>query len=108
MIYIEIELKKKVDWWIVLIKNKEDKTKYAKADISDNFNFFRQNIGIGLAPNAYRANRNIVRSTKAVRDKDSVGKTIYFEKNKSRSENKEGANASRKLDSIQLRLKGDI
>ena len=37
-----------------------------------------------------------------------MGNTICFEKNKSRSEDKEGASASKKLDSIIPRLKWDI
>ena len=40
MVYIEVELKKKVDWRIVFTINKEDRTKYAKANIPDNFSFF--------------------------------------------------------------------
>jgi hypothetical protein len=39
---------------------------------------------------------------------DSMGKTICFVKSGSRSEDEEGANASRKLDSTLPRLEGDI
>ena len=45
---------------------------------------------------------------KSIRDEDSVGKTICFAKTISRSENEEGANTSRKLDSTLPRLDGDI
>ena len=38
----------------------------------------------------------------------SVGKTICFEKSKSRFEDEEGASISRKLDSAMPRLEGDI
>ena len=40
MVYAEIELKKKVDWQTILIRNKKDRMEYAKVDILDNFNFF--------------------------------------------------------------------
>jgi hypothetical protein len=45
---------------------------------------------------------------KIVQDKDSVGKAIWFPKNGSRSEDEEGASASRKLDTSLPRLEGDI
>jgi hypothetical protein len=54
------------------------------------------------------ANRNTSRSMKTVRDKDSVGKAIFFAKSGSRSEDEEGASASRKLDNTLPRLEGDI
>jgi hypothetical protein len=108
MVYAEIELKRKVDWQIVFTRNKEDRTEYAKTDVLDNFNFFRQNVGVGPAFDARGANRNTSRSTRTVRDKDSVGKTIYFAKSGSRSEDEEGASASRKLDRTLPRLEGDI
>ena len=37
-----------------------------------------------------------------------MGKIIYFEKNKSSSEDEEGTNVSRKLDSTLPTLEGDI
>jgi hypothetical protein len=40
MVYTDIVLKKKVDWRTMLTRNKEDRTEYAKADVSDNFSFF--------------------------------------------------------------------
>jgi hypothetical protein len=108
MVYAEIELKRKVDWRTVLTRNKEDRTEYAKVDIPDNFNFFSQNVGVRPALDARGANRNTSRSTRTVRDEDSVGKAIFFAKSGSRSEDEEGASASRKLDSTQPRLEGDI
>jgi hypothetical protein len=108
MVYAEIELKRKVDWRTVLTKNKEDRTEYAKADIPDNFNFFPQNVGVQLALDARGANRNTSRSTRTVRDEDSVEKAICFAKSGSRSKDKEGASASRKLDGTLPRLEGDI
>jgi hypothetical protein len=45
---------------------------------------------------------------RTVWDEDSVGKTICFAKSGSRSEDEEGASASRKLDSTLPRLEGDI
>jgi hypothetical protein len=108
MVYAEIELKKKVDWRTVFIRNKEDRTEYAKADVPDNFSFFPQNVGVQPALDAHGANRNTSRSTRTVRDEDSVGKTICFAKSGSRSEDKEGANASKKLDGTLPRLEGDI
>jgi hypothetical protein len=92
----------------VFTKNKEDRTEYAKADIPNNFSFFRQNVGVGPVLDACGANRNTSRSTRTVRDEDSVGKTICFVKSGSRSEDEEGASASRKLDSTLPRLEGDI
>ena len=56
MVYAEIELKKKMDWRTVYTKNKEDKMEYDKADIPDNFSFFRQNVGDGPIPDACGAN----------------------------------------------------
>jgi hypothetical protein len=108
MVYVEIELKRKVDWRTVFTRNKEDRTEYAEADVPDNFSFFRQNVGVGPTLDACGANRNTSRSTKTVRDKDSVGKAICFAKSGSRSEDEEGASASRKLDSTLPRLEGDI
>jgi hypothetical protein len=49
-----------------------------------------------------------LRSTKTQRDEDFVGKAICLAKSESRSEDEEGASASRKLDSTLPRLKGDI
>jgi hypothetical protein len=108
MVYAEIELKRKVDWRTMFTRNNEDRMEYAKADVPDNFNFFRQNVGIGPGLDARGANQNTSRSTRTVRDEDSMGKTIFFAKSGSRSEDEEGANASRKLDSTQPRLEGDI
>jgi hypothetical protein len=86
----------------MFIRNKEDRTEYAKVDVPDNFSFFRQNVGVGPALDARRANRNTSRSTRTVRNKDSVRKAICFAKSRSRSEDEEGASASRKLDSTLL------
>jgi hypothetical protein len=61
-----------------------------------------------LALDARGANQNTSRSMRIVRDKDSMGKEIFFAKSGSRSEDKEGASASRKLDSTLPRLEGDI
>jgi hypothetical protein len=108
MVYVEIELKRKVDWRTLFTRNKEDKTEYAKADVPDNFNFFRQNVGVGLVLDARGANRNTSRSTKIIWNENSVEKTICFTKSGSRSEDEEGASASRKLDSTLPRLEGDI
>jgi hypothetical protein len=108
MVYAEIELKRKVDWRTVFTRNKEDRTEYAKADVHDNFHFFPQNVGFRLALDARGANRNTSRSTRTVRDEDSVGKAICFAKSGSRSEDEEGASASRKLDNTLPRLEGDI
>jgi hypothetical protein len=106
MVYAEIELKRKVDWRTVFTRNKEDRTDYA--DVPNNFSFFRQNVAVGPALDARGANRNTSRSTRAVRDEDSMGKAICFAKSESRSEDKEGANASRKLDRTLPRLEADI
>jgi hypothetical protein len=92
----------------VFIRNKEDRTEYAKVDVPDNFSFFPQNVGVRPALDARGANRNTSRSTRTVRDKDSMGKAICFAKSGSRSEDEEGASASRKLDRTLLRLEGDI
>jgi hypothetical protein len=101
MVYVEIELKRKVDWRTLLTRNKEDRTEYAKADVLDNFR-------VRPALDARGANRNTSRSTRTVRDEDSMGKAICFAKSGSRSEDEEGASASRKLDSTLPRLEGDI
>jgi hypothetical protein len=108
MVYAEIELKRKVDWRTVFTRNKEDRMEYAKADVPDNFSYFRQNVGVGPALDARGANQNTSRSTRIVRDEDSVGKAICFAKSGSRSKDEEGASASRKLDSTLPRLEGDI
>jgi hypothetical protein len=108
MVYAEIELKRKVDWRTIFTRNKEDRTEYAKVDVPGNFSFFRQNVGVGPALDAHRANRNTSRSTRTVQDEDSVGKTICFAKSGSRSKDEEGASASRKLDRTLPRLEGDI
>jgi hypothetical protein len=108
MVYVEIELKRKVDWRTVFTRNKEDRTEYAKADVPDNFNFFAQNVGVQPTLDARGANQNTSRSTRTVWDEDSVGKTICFAKSGSRSKDEEGASASRKLDGTLPRLEGDI
>jgi hypothetical protein len=92
----------------VFTRNKEDRTEYAKADVLDNFSFFPQNVGVRPAFDASGANRNTSRSTRIVWDEDYVGKIICFAKSGSRSEDKEGASESRKLDSTLPRLEGDI
>jgi hypothetical protein len=108
MVYAEIELKRKVDWRTRLTRNMEDRTGYTKADIPNNFTFFQEKDGVRPALDARGANQNTSRSTRTIRDEDSVGKAICFAKSGSRSENEEGASASRKLDSTQPRLEGDI
>jgi hypothetical protein len=108
MLYVELELKRKVDWQSLLTRNKGDRTEYAERDVPDNFSTFQQNVGVGPALDAHGANQNTSRSTKIVRDKDSVGKAICFAKSGSRSEDEEGASASRKLDISLPRLEGDI
>jgi hypothetical protein len=108
MVYAEIELKRKVDWRTVFTRNKEDRTEYAKADVPNNFSFFPQKVGVRPALDARGDNRNTSRSTRTVRDQDSVGKAICFAKSGSKSEDEEGASASRKLDSTLPRLEGDI
>jgi hypothetical protein len=40
MLYVELELTRKVDWRTVLTKNKEDRTEYAERDVHDNFSTF--------------------------------------------------------------------
>jgi hypothetical protein len=101
-------LKRKVDWRTILTRNKEDRMEYAEVDVPDNFSFFQQYAGVGPALDVRGANWNTSRSTKTLRDEDSVEKVICFAKSGSRSEDEEGANASRKLDSILPRLEGDI
>jgi hypothetical protein len=108
MVYAEIELKRKVDWRTIFTRNKEDRTEYAKADVPDNFSFFPQNVEVRPELDARGANRNTSRSTRTVQDKDSMGKAIFFAKSGSKSEDKEGASASRKLDGTLPRLEGDI
>jgi hypothetical protein len=108
MLYAELVLKRKVDWRTLLTRNKKNRTEYAEKDVPNNFNFFPQNVGVGLALDAREANQNTLRSTKIVQDEDSVEKTICFAKSRSRSEDEEGASASRKLDITLPRLEGDI
>jgi hypothetical protein len=108
MVYVKIELKRKVDWRTVFTRNKEDRMEYAEVDVPDNFNVFPQNVGVRPALDARGANRNTSRSTRTVRDEDFVGKTICFAKSGSRSKDEEGTSASRKLDSTLPRLQGDI
>jgi hypothetical protein len=48
MVYVKIELKRKVDWQTLLTRNKEDKTGYEKADIPDNFTFSKKKTGFDL------------------------------------------------------------
>jgi len=104
MIYAEIELKKDVDWRTVFTRKKEDRTEYAKADIPDNFSFFREDVEDGPAPDARGVNRSTLGGGKAVEDSDSVGNGICSGKGKSRSEDEEDAIASQKLDSAITRL----
>jgi hypothetical protein len=61
--------------------------------VPDNFSTFQQNVAL----DAHGANRNTSRSTKIVRDEDSVGKTICFAKSGSRSEDEEGANGIKEV-----------
>jgi hypothetical protein len=74
--------------------------------VLDNFSTFQQNVGVGPTFDAYGANQNTSRSTRTVRDEDFVEKEICFAKSGSRSEDKEGANASRKLDISLPRWRG--
>jgi hypothetical protein len=81
---------------------------YEQKDVLDNFSTFQQSFGVGPMLDAHGANRNTSRSTKTVCGKDSVEKTIFFAKNRSRSEDEEGASASRKLNISLPRLDGNI
>ena len=74
----------------------------------NNFSTFQQNVRVGPTLDAHGVNRNTLRSIKIEYDKDSVGKTICFINNGSRSEDKKYGNASRKLDISLPRLEGDI
>jgi hypothetical protein len=58
MLYVELELKRKVDWRTLLPRNKGDRTEYAERDVPDNFSTSQQNVGIGPALDAHGANRN--------------------------------------------------
>jgi hypothetical protein len=73
MLCAELELKRKVDWQTLLTRNKGDRIEYAERDVPENFNTFRQNVGVGPTLDAHRANRNTSRSTKTIWDKDSMG-----------------------------------
>jgi hypothetical protein len=106
MLYAELELKRKVDWRTLLTKNKGDRIEYAKRDVPEKFNTFQQNVGVGPALDAHGANRNTLRSTRTIQDEDSVEKEISFAKSRSRSEDEEGASASRKLDISLPRWRG--
>jgi hypothetical protein len=108
ILYVELELKRKVDWRSLLTRNKGDRTEYVERDVLDNSSTFQQNVGVGPMLNAHGANRNSSRSTKIIWDEDFVEKAICFAKSRSRSEDKEGASASRKLDISLPRLEGDI
>jgi hypothetical protein len=46
--YASVYMKRKVDWRTMFTRNKEDIMEYAKADVPDNFSFFRQNVGVDL------------------------------------------------------------
>jgi hypothetical protein len=81
---------------------------YAERDVPDNFSTFQPNVGVGPMLDAHGANRNTFRSTRIVQEEDSMEKAICFAKSGSRSEDEEGANASRKLDISLPRLEGDI
>jgi hypothetical protein len=108
MFYAELVLKRKVDWPSLLTRNKGDRMEYVQKDVPDNFNTFQQSFGVGPTLDAHEANRNTSRSTKTVRDEDSVGKEICFARSGSKSVDEEGASASRKLDISLPRLEGDI
>jgi hypothetical protein len=56
MLYVELVLKRKVDWRTLLTRIKEDKTEYVETDVPDNFSFFRQNVGVGPVLDALGAN----------------------------------------------------
>ena len=108
MVYAEVELKRKVDWRIVFTRNKENRTEYAKIDVLDNFSFSNKMLGLDLYLMHVEPIENSLKSTKIVQDKDSMEKTICFTNSRSKSKDKEGAIASRKLDSTLRRLEGDI
>ena len=108
MVYVEVELKRKVDWRTIFTRNKEDIMEYATGDIPGNFSFFQQNVGNGSIPNVCGIDRNTLQSKKSVRIADFMRKAICFDKNKSRSEDEEGSNVLRKLDSTMPKLEGDI
>ena len=40
MLYVKLELKRKVDWWILLTRNKKDGTEYVERDVPDNLSIF--------------------------------------------------------------------
>jgi hypothetical protein len=106
MLYAELELKKKVDWRMVLTKNKEDKTKYSERDVPNNFSTFQQSVEVGPALPA--ANRSTSRAMKIIRNKDSTAKAIRLAKSESKFKEIEATNASKKLDTSLPRLEVDI
>jgi hypothetical protein len=66
MLYVELELKRKVDWRTLLTRNKEDKTEYAERDVPDNFSTFQQSVEVGHALVVYGANQSTSRATKTI------------------------------------------
>jgi hypothetical protein len=56
MLYTELELKRKVDWQMVLTKNKEDRMEYAERDVPDNYSTFHQSVEVGLVLVVHVAN----------------------------------------------------
>ena len=80
MLYVELELKRKVDSQSLLTRNKRDITEYVERDMLDNFSTFQQNVGVGPTLDAYGANQNTSKSTKTIQNKDSMEKKICFAK----------------------------
>ena len=60
MVYVEIELKKKVDRRTIYTRNKENRTEYDKVNIPNNFSFFQQNVRDEPTPDVRGANRSTV------------------------------------------------
>ena len=56
MLYAELELKRKVDWGTMLIRNKKNITEYAERDVPNNFSTFQQSVEIGLVLVVHAAN----------------------------------------------------
>ena len=78
MLYVELVLMRKVDWRLLLTRNKGDRMEYEEKDLLDNFSSFQQNVGIGFVLDVHGANQNTSRFTKTIHDEDSKGKKICF------------------------------
>ena len=85
MLYVRLNLIKKVEWPMLVTKKKDDKMEYGHRDVPDNFGTSWGDAKVGATVVVHGANPSNSSSIEASHDKDSMDEVICFENRGPRS-----------------------